>query len=232
MIFPYQLIDLTHTLNPQIPTWGGGCGFHHDIQLDYNDCESDDKFRVMKIKMHAGIGTHMDAPSHCVPDGQSVHDFDLNDCCMPCIMIDISIHAHEHYSLTIEDLQHFEQHYGIIPANSCVLIRTGWSDFWDDPEKYRNHHVFPSISAKAAAFLLNRGVNALGIDTLSPDRPQDGFKVHQLFLGAGKILIENVTSLEKLPPIGSFVMIVPMKIKDATEAPVRLIGLLKSEAAH
>ena len=27
-IFPYKLIDLTHTLDRGIPTWNGGCGFN------------------------------------------------------------------------------------------------------------------------------------------------------------------------------------------------------------
>ncbi len=74
--------------------------------------------------------------------------------------------------------------------------------------------------------LWERGVSALGIDTLSPDRPEDGFPVHRLFLGADKIIIENVAHLDSMPPAGSFVMVLPMKIKDGTEAPVRLVGLL------
>lgn len=70
-------------------------------------------------------------------------------------------------------------------------------------------------------------MSALGIDTLSPDCPEDGFKVHKSFLGAGKIIIENVENLDSMLPLGSFVMVLPIKIKDGTEAPVRLVGLIK-----
>jgi len=63
-----------------------------------------------------------------------------------------------------------------------------------------------SVSLDAANFLLKRDVSALGIDTLSPDRPTDGFKVHQAFLGNRKILIENVAHLENMPPMGAFVV--------------------------
>lgn len=38
----------------------------------------------MKMSMDAGIGTHMDAPSHCIQGGKCIHDFDVNDLCMPC----------------------------------------------------------------------------------------------------------------------------------------------------
>ncbi|HYF97746.1 MAG TPA: cyclase family protein [Coxiellaceae bacterium] len=227
MTFPYKLIDLTHTLEASIPTWNGDCGFNHYLHLDYADCEEGDKFRVMKMSMHAGIGTHMDAPSHCMQGGKCIHDFDANDLCMPCVVIDVSNKCHAHYSVTLEGITDFENEYGVIAKATCVMVKTGWNKFWTDPEKYCNNHVFPSVSPEAANLLLKRGVSALGIDTLSPDRPEDGFKVHQIFLGAGKILIENVANLDMLPPIGSYVMVLPIKVKDGTEAPVRLVGLIK-----
>lgn len=227
MKFPYQLIDLTHTLDKTIPAWNGGCGFNHDMHINYDDSADEDKFRVMKIKMHAGIGTHMDAPSHCIPGGKSIHDFDVNDLFMPCVVIDISDQCHERYSLSIQEIKDFEDKYGIIPKNSCVMVKTGWSRFWNEPLKYHNNHIFPSISFEAAEFLIEREVNAIGIDTLSPDRPEDGFKVHQLFLGSGKIIIENVAHLDHMSPVGGMIIIFPIKIKDGTEAPVRLVGLIK-----
>lgn len=49
MTFPYKLIDLTHALDRTIPTWNGGCGFNHDVHIDYSDCGGEDKFRVMKV---------------------------------------------------------------------------------------------------------------------------------------------------------------------------------------
>lgn len=226
MTFPYKLIDLTHTLEGSIPTWNGGCGFNHERHIDYADCAGEDKFRVMKMSMNAGIGTHMDAPSHCISGGKCIHEFDVDELCMPCFVIDISGKAHERYCLAPEDITDFEGKYGPIHKGSCVMIKTGWSKFWDTPEKYRNNYEFPSVSPESGNLLIQRGVRALGIDTLSPDRPHDGFKVHQIFLGAGKILIENVANLNNMPPVGSFVMALPIKIKDGTEAPVRLVGLI------
>lgn len=227
MTFPYKLIDLTHTLDSSIPTWNGGCGFNQDLHLDYADCEGEDKFRVMKLRMHAGIGTHMDAPSHCILGGKCIHEFEVDELILPCFLVDVSGKAQERYSVTPEDIVAFESAHGIISQGSCVMIKTGWDKFWNNPEKYRNNHFFPSVSAKAAKLLLMRGVAALGIDTLSPDRPEDGFKVHQIFLGNSKILIENATNLDKMPAVGSHIMVLPIKIKEGTEAPVRLLGLLK-----
>lgn len=194
------------------------------MHIDYSDCEGQYKFRVMKVKMHAGIGTHMDAPSHCIPGGRFIHDFEVNNLIMSCVVIDVSDQCHERYSLSAQDVAIFESKHGLIPKGSCVMVKTGWSKFWNTPSKYHNNHVFPSVSSEAAELFLKRGVNAIGIDTLSPDRPEDAFKVHKTFLGADKIIIENVANLGSMPPTGSFVMVLPIKIKDGTEAPVRLVG--------
>ena len=227
--FPYKLIDLTHTLDSTIPTWDGGCGFDHDVHIDYSDCTSEDRFRVMKVKMHASIGTHMDAPSHCIPGSRFIHDFDVNDLIMPCVVLDISDKCHERYSLSAQDIADFESKYGKIAGGSCVFVKTGWSKFWHTPLQYHNNHVFPSVSPDAAELLLERLVRAIGIDTLSPDRPEDGFNVHKIFLGADKIIIENVANLGSMPPTGGFCLVLPIKIKDGTEAPVRLVGLIERE---
>ncbi len=229
MVFPYNLIDLTHTIDDSIPTYNGGCGFNSHIHIDYEACEGDPKFRVMKIQSNAGIGTHMDAPSHCIPGGACVHEFTPEDLCMPCTVIDISSKAHERYRMTVEDIEAFEFAHGPIQTGSCVMVKTGWEAFWGEPEKYRNNLLFPSVSIEAANLLLERGVKALGIDTLSADRPEDDFKVHKAILGNGHILLENVANLDLMPPVGAFILALPMKMKDLTEAPLRLVGLTEKK---
>lgn len=225
MLFPYKLIDLTHTLQPSIPTWTGTCGFHQSIAHDYKAGESETQFRVMTINMHNGIGTHMDAPSHCIPGGKSIHEFNVEELCLPCVVVDVSEKIHARYRVSVEDIISFEKQYNKIPENSCVLIRTGWEQYWNSPEQYHNNHVFPTVSIEAAELLLERKVAALGIDTLSPDCPEYGFLVHQAFLSQGKILLENVANISNMPRVGGFVLVLPMRIKDGTEAPLRLVGL-------
>lgn len=228
MLFPYHLIDLTHSLDAHIPTWDGQCGFSHEIFSDYDhEGDSQNCFRVMKIAMWAGIGTHVDAPRHHRSDGQSIEKFNITELCMPCAVIDVSHQCFDRYCVTKGDILGFENQHGPIQSGMCVMIRTGWARFWSEPEKYHNNHVFPSVSHEASALLIQRNVAALGIDTLSPDRPEDGFKVHHAFLGCGKLLLENVAFLEKMPPVGGYVLIAPLKIKDGAEAPVRLIGMIK-----
>ncbi len=123
-----------------------------------------------------------------------------NDLVIPCMVIDVSDKCHERCSLSVQDIIDFEGKYRSIVTGSCVMIKSGWSKFWNEPSKYPNNHVFPSLYLEAAELLLKRGVNALGIDTLSPDRPGDRFKMHKAILGADKIILENVANLGSIPP--------------------------------
>lgn len=225
------LIDLTHTLDETIPTWNGGCGFNVTTFIDYSDCVPDGKgdtqFRVQRYTMNAGIGTHIDAPAHCIPGGKCVSELLLTDLYAPLIVIDLASPVHEQSLLTIADIERFEEAYGTIQAGSFVFVRTGWDCYWHDREKYHNKHLFPAVSLEAAELLVQRGIVGLGIDTLSPDRPEDGFRVHQLVLGAGKYIVENIAAHgTALPPVGAHVMILPLKVGQGTEAPARVVAFV------
>lgn len=225
MTFPFLLIDLTHTLSPTIPSWNGSCGFQHTIRMDYT-ADSPISFRVQQIKMHAGIGTHLDAPSHCIPGGVCIDAVPLESLVGPCICIDVSKKAHPLYVVSAEDIKAFEVSHGTIQAGSIIVIHTGWSERWSDRERYRNDFCFPSVSKQAAEYLLDRNVVALGVDTLSPDLPETDYPVHKTFLGAGKYLIENLANTDKLPATGSYILSLPIKTLDGTEAPARCVALL------
>ena len=227
--FPFNIINLSHLITTNCPTWDGKCGFSHEVITDYKDCDSIVKFRVQKFKLNAGIGTHMDVPAHCFSDGKTVDQFSLEDLFYSCIVIDVSAKAQSGYQVTVDDVQYFEQTYGKIAPHTFVIIYTGWDRFWKTPEKYRASMQFPSISKQAAEYLLTRSIAGLGIDTLSPDTPDSGYPIHEIVLGAGKIIVENVANAHLLPPSGSFVLVAPMLIEHATEAPVRLMGFVKNK---
>lgn len=227
-VFPYQIIDLTHSLKESIPCWDGGCGFYHETTLDYKDCLTDVKFRIQKMSMEAGIGTHVDAPAHCIPNGLTIDNLLLTNLTAPCAVIDVSERAHERYRVSVGDIEAYENKYGHLRPGQFIMIRTGWERFWSEPEKYHNQHLFPSVSKEAAHYLLQRNIIGLGIDTLSPDRPEDGYPVHAALLGAGKYIVENIANSIQLPPIGSFIIILPLKITGGTEAPARVIALIEN----
>lgn len=222
---PERIIDCTHTIHPDMPTWTGSQGFTADIKMDYHQgC------RVMKYHMHAGIGTHIDAPSHFIKDAPSVADIQLDQLIAPAIVIPCTGESNER-KLSVHDIETFEHNHGTIPSKSIALINTEWASRWDNPESYRNKDNdgamhFPGVSPEAAQLLLTRGVNGIGIDTLSPDGSPDTFPVHDIMLGAGKYILENVANLDQLPPTGAIALIMPLRIHSGTESPVRICAIL------
>lgn len=223
---PFKLIDLTHSLSPDIPSWDGDCGFQHHLHHDY-DPASLYQFRTHKIQMNEGMGTHIDAPAHCIVGGRTISDLDVNELIASCVVIDVSKVASETYIASLADVKAFEDKYGLIEDGSFVIFYTGWDRYWQQPERYRNGLLFPSVSIEAAQFLLDeRKILGLGIDTLSPDNPQNGYPVHKAVLGANKYIVENVANSASLPPKGSYTLCLPIKIKNGTEAPMRLVGII------
>ena len=220
------VIDLTHTITAQTPTFDGGCGFHLSTTIDYHECTEPNLFRVQKIDMRAGIGTHIDAPAHCIPNGTTIESLALENLVTACVMIAVDTRGDEQFRILPEIVEAFEQMHGLITPNSFVIFHTGWDARFDTAEKYLNNHQSPSIDVRTAELLLSRNIAGIGIDTLSADAGTDDFPVHRAVLGAGKYLVENVANASLLPPVGAQSIVLPLKMKDATESPVRMIAFV------
>lgn len=219
-----KIIDLTHTLHQNVPNWDGDCGFNISTEVDYKDCKEPDLFRVNRMEMRAGTGTHMDAPAHCIPGGRTVDKLEVKELVVDSVVIKIE-NADENYIVMPEKIIEFEKKYGEIKENTFVIFSTGWERFWEEKEKYRNNLKFPSIHENTAKLLLDRNISGIGVDTLSPDAGNN-FPVHRVVLGGGRYIVENIANLDLMPSVGAKVCIMPLKIKDATESPIRIVAFV------
>ncbi len=219
----YRAIDLTYAVSNEIPKWDDDARFELTINTDYSDCTPPDLFRTQTITCNVGMGTHMDAPAHVIPGGRTIDQFSLEELIAQAVMIDVSSEANESFIVMPSAVEQFEQKHGPILPGVLVFFYTGWGKYWESPLQYRNNHKFPSLHESTAKLLVQKGIVGIGIDTLSCDIGQNGFPVHRVVLGADKYLIENVANLDQLSPTGSQVFVMPMKIKEGTEASVRLI---------
>lgn len=222
-----KLIDLTHTLDAKSICWDTDCGFQQHIIKDYpeNAC------RVQKLEMFSGAGTHMDAPAHFILSGDDIASISLEKLIVPSHVIDVSEKCLSDYFVSVEDLNEYEKNWGRVSENSIVIFYTGWSRYWKDSKKYRNEDekgIFriPGVDVSVIEILLQRQILGIAIDTLSPDGSNMKFPVHHLLLENGKYIVENVANANQLPPAGSHVIVLPLKIEGGTEAPVRMVGLV------
>ena len=191
-------------------------------------------------------GTHMDAPMHFARGRHSADQVPLERLLGTALVIDVADASSRDadYQVTVEDLQKWEQQNGAIPSDAIVLIRTGFSRHWPDAAKYlgtaeRGEGAvaklhFPGLHPDAAKWLVaNRPIKAIGIDTASIDYGQSKvFESHQTLYAQNIPAFENLTSLERLPIKGAYIVALPMKIRGGSGAPLRAVAILPRDAAR
>jgi kynurenine formamidase len=183
-------------------------------------------------------GTHLDAPIHFAEGRWSADEIPIERLLGPAVVIDVSARAaaDPDYRLGVEDVRAWERKHGAIPARAIVLLRTGWGARWPDRRRYLGDDTpgdasrlhFPSYGKEAAELLVRgRKVAAIGVDTASIDHgPSKDFPVHVLAGEANVVGLENLARLEELPPVGAWVVALPMKIARGSGGPLRAIALV------
>jgi len=185
-------------------------------------------------------GTHIDAPVHFARGHQTVDQIPPDTLIAPAVVIDVTEASAKNadYQAGVEDLARFEQQYGRIPDGSMVVIKTGFANRWPNAQAYlgtaergdaavaRLH--FPGLHPDAAKWIVeNRRVKMLGIDTASIDYGQSKlYETHRMLYSHDVPALENLASLDRLPPTGALLIALPMKIGGGSGAPVRVVAVI------
>ena len=229
-----QVVDLGWALNEENPYWPGDgySPFHFETLATLEE----DGVNSGAFSTAEHLGTHLDAPNHFEAGQPSVDQILLADLVAPLVVIDIreACGTNSDYRLSVEDLQEWEREFGRIPPRSVVFALTGWGQYWNEYDRYKNADAlgelhFPGFSAEAAGFLVEeRTVKGIGIDTLSVDYGlSTDFLVHHILNRARGYQIENAANLERIPARGAWAMIAPIKIENGSGGPARIWGVFQ-----
>jgi kynurenine formamidase len=231
-------VDLTHAFSASSIFWPSDTiGFTLE-QLSYGKTPGGWFYSSYRYSAAEHGGTHLDAPIHFAEGKQTSDAIPLDKLIGPAIVIDVTARAHKDYLVSVDDLTRWESEHGAIPNGAIVLVRTGWDAKYADRAAYLGTELtgsqavaqlhFPGISAEAAQWLVtNRNVDAVGIDTPSIDYGQStNFRAHVILYEQNIPGFENVANLEALPAVGSFVVALPMKIKDGSGGPLRIVAFV------
>ena len=232
-----EVIDLTHALSASMPYWPSPSGnpFKHDTLRAHAD-GSPAMAAYFTPEHH---GTHIDAPVHSAEGLLSVDQLTPDDLFGPAAVIDISTmsEADPDYRVTVADVEAWELEYGPIPAGAIVLLYTGWADKYADPVSYANlddegRLRFPGFSGEVGELLVSeREIRGIGIDNLSIDYGlSSNFAVHGIVNGAGKFHLENVANLGRVPAVGAYLIVAPIKIEGGSGGQVRILAVLPSSS--
>ena len=210
-----RAVDLTHAFVNGMPVFPG----LPDPAFEAIANVEEDGYAMTSYRMLNHIGTHVDAPAHQIAGGDTLDEIGLERLVTDAVTIDVS-HRDPHGPVPLTEL---EPHLDRVQAGDIVLF------FSDNARNYGTDAYWTGWSfpdADAARALIDRGVSAVGFDGPSAD-PVDSttMDLHRIWLGAGRMILENVNNLDQLPARAPIV-VAPMKVAAANGAPARIFALL------
>jgi len=213
-----KIIDLTLTVSDEIPTFPGS------PQPSFIPWENvkEDGYNLELLFLSTHTGTHMDAPYHFLEKGAKIHEISLKKLVSEAVLIKSKKKDGE--SITKTDIQKFEKKHGKITSFSSVIFYTGWQRNLQKKYYFTKN---PGLSVSAAKYLASKKINLVGIDSPSIDLGTDSkFSVHQIFAKKGILIVENLANLDKIKSSKFHLVVLPLKLKNATGSPVRAVAFV------
>lgn len=167
---------------------------------------------VSKIEFGSHTGTHVDAAKHFFDDGQTVDQIPIERFIGPAILLHF---PDDLKSITASDLAKHD-----IGSHKRVLLRTRNSQLLRSP-KFAVDYTF--LAPDGAQFLVDHGVELVGIDYLSIEQFHSGHHRTHLTLLKEKVVIVEGLDLS-LPPPGVYELIcLPLRLTGLDGAPARAV---------
>ena len=214
-----KILDLTLTVSDKIPTFPGS------PQPSFIPWENvkEDGYNLELLFLSTHTGTHMDAPYHFLEKGAKIHEISLKKLVLETALIQCRKNGGE--SITKTDIQKFEKKHGKIVSFSSVIFYTGWQRNLQKKYYFTKN---PGLSVSAAKYLASKKISLVGVDSPSIDLGKDSkFSVHQIFAKKGMLIVENLANLEKIKSSKFHLVVLPLKLKNATGSPVRAIAFVE-----
>jgi arylformamidase len=195
-----RIYDITRPLAPGCIVYPGDIvpGF---IQEDHGN------YLVTSIRMSSHSGTHIDAPSHYLPQGAGVDEIPLSHLMGWCTVADLTSVKGE---LSRSDLE------GKTRGARKILLKTSFSEQSEFNEDY------PSLGEEAAEFLVEKEIQCVGTDAPSIEKFNCSGSVHRSLLSAGTVIIEML-DLWRVPDGEYWMIALPLRLRGLDGSPCRAL---------
>lgn len=210
-----RLYDISVPLSPNLPAYAG------DPPIEFQpwtQLATGDSYNLTRVSLGSHSGTHIDAPSHFLPNAPGIEAIDLSTCIGPALVIDLC-------GCGLRPLEPDDLEPALPAGTQRLLLKTANSALWRLPQPPRN---VASLTPPAAELLIERGVALAGIDYLSVAPASDPGTVHRLLLGAGIIILEGL-DLNAVPAGRYTLLCPPLRFDGLDGAPVRALLIADGE---
>lgn len=211
-----MIIDLTQSISPLLKQFPGSPNVHF---IKWSKVEFEGyNLEAMFLSTHTG--THMDAPSHFVKDGDSIDMIDVNRFYSERAHL-IKIEKKSNELITLDDILQSRES---ISCGDSMVFSTGWEKCYHLDEYM---HSNPGLSIEAANYLVEKKINFVAIDCPSIDTGKDfSFNTHHTLLTNDIIIIENLCNLDKINKSIFTLLTLPLKLVNATGSPIRALAII------
>ena len=213
-----KIIDVSMTLEEGMQTFAAHWHpFYESTQLGRHGIENRE---TRKITLGTHTGTHIDAPRHFIPKGETIEKIPLEHTCGPATVLDFS-ELKDFHEITVEDL---EREIGK-NSKERLIFRFDWDLKALGKRRYYTDHPF--LSQSACRWLVNNGCKLIALDTPQPDNPDHGSNNkldapnHKILLGNNILIVEYLVNVRQIVAKEVQLFVAPLKIKDGDGAPVR-----------
>lgn len=212
------IYDISVPISNELVTWPGDPGIEVERTLDLN---CGDPATVSFLRMGSHTGTHVDAFSHFKQDGRSLDGMDLSIFVGRALVVEIE----DPRCVTVGELQR-NPHFLDLRKAKRVLFKTvnSQQDWYQKPFNENFCHLNPY----AAAFLIELGVQLVGIDYLSVESYhaktlyEEEAPTHHRLMDAGVYILEGL-NLKSVKPGWYELICLPLNIQNGDGAPARVI---------
>jgi kynurenine formamidase len=211
-----KIIDLSHTIHSDMLPYPGDDA----PSIQKSATHEKDNVQVTRLGISTHTGTHLDTPRHFVANGGTTDSIDLDSFYGKGVLIDCRDFG-QHQQILLSHISKFGDE---LKGADFALIYTGWYHHWET-EKYFDH--FPVLSVEAAKFLVGCNLKGIGMDFSSIDGiDSSDYPNHNLVLGKGLIIIENLTNLGQLAEKEFQFAAFPLKVHEGDGSPVRAVAFI------
>lgn len=207
--------DISLPISPHLPVWPGDPAIVLE-QVESMDQGADANVSHLSAGVH--VGTHVDAPHHFLNDGRTVDELPLDVLTGPCYVTQLpdGIEA-----ITAEALDGLS-----LPSDATrILFGTSNSRLWSGGvTEFREDFV--AVMEDGASWLVEHGIQLVGVDYLSVAPYGDSVPTHRILLQAGVVVVEGL-ELSAVPRGFYDLYCLPLKLLGSDGAPARAILIQK-----
>lgn len=166
--------------------------------------------------------THVDAPMHMIAGGSSIDKVPLSHFAGQGIVLDFSKKAKKFQigKADIEKAIRASGHADEVGKGWIVLFHLDYTSKSTTPEWMD----YPDITKEAAQYLVDLGVEGIGVDAPSPDHAP--FETHKVLLPKTVVVFENLNNLDKLVGKDFLFVGTPLALQGGSASITRPVALL------